>query len=93
MACAPARKSGAEQKFCRGDQHGNLADPKKEHPLDDFGFDIGPILLGHEPFGEIIFLLAEGQFEALGNSTGFRWLDLSRFENRKDFCRAHWRND
>ena len=53
------------------------------------GRKVSPILLGHEPLGEIIFLLAESEFETLGNSAGFRWLDLSRFQNRKDFRRAH----
>jgi len=81
--------SSVEEEFCCSDEHGNLADPKEEHPLDDLRFDIGTILLCHESLGQIIFLLAKGQFQTLGNGAGLGRLDLRRLQDRKYFRGAH----
>ena len=74
--------SSVEEEFCCSDEHGNLADPKEEHPLDDLRFDIGTILLGHESLGQIIFLLAKGQFQTLGNGAGLRRLSCKISKGR-----------
>ena len=52
--------SGGKEKLCGGNEDGYLADPKKKHPFDDLGFDVGSVLLGHETCGEVLLLRALG---------------------------------
>jgi hypothetical protein len=96
----PPGVSSTGEEFDDGGGGGSLTDPEEKHPLDDFGLgsldfdfqisaDLGSILFGHEAFGEIVFLFAEGDFEALGDGPGLRRLDVGRFENTQNFRRAH----
>ena len=72
-----------------GHQSGDLTDPKNEHPLDDFRLEIGPVLLGHEAFGKIVFLFPKGQLQTLGNRPCFQRLNLGGFQDGKNLGRAH----
>ena len=82
-------RSGAEEKLCGSKQDRYLADPEKKHPFDDLGFEVGSVLLGHEALGEVLLLLSESDFQALGDRTSFGWLDLRRLQDRENFRRAH----
>ena len=82
----PQAIESMKQKFDNRGRCGGLADPEKEHPLDDFGFYFRPVLLGHQSFGEVFFLLVKSDFQAFGNSSGF-W--IRGFQNTKNLCGAH----
>ena len=79
----------SKDEFEDGDQGGDLAYPEKEHPFDDFRLEIRPVLLGHEAFGEIIFLLPESQFQAFRDGASFLRLNLGSFQNGENLCCAH----
>lgn len=88
----PPRLFSTGEEFDDGGGGGSLADPEEKHPLDDFGFYLRAILLGHESFGEIVFLFAKGDFEALGDGPCLRRLDIGCFEDPQNLGCAYGGN-
>jgi hypothetical protein len=71
----------SEKEFGHGHECSDLSNPEKEHPFDDFSFDVRSVLLGHQALGQILLLLTEGQFQAFGDGTSFGRLYLGRFQD------------
>ena len=80
----------SKDEFEDGDEGGDLADPKKKHPFDNFRLQISPVLLGHEAFGKVVFLFPKSQFQTLRNGPRFQRFDLGGFQDREDLCCAHY---
>ena len=72
-----------------GHEGGDLADPKKKHPFDNFRLQISPVLLGHEAFGKVVFLFPKSQFQAFRDGASFLRLNLGSFQNGENLCCAH----
>jgi len=88
------------QKFDQTSGDSNLAQPKEEHPLNDFGFVpsiftsssrriSAPSKFCHQFDREIFVLFAKSEFEALGDGTGPGRLDIRDLHDTRDFSRAH----
>lgn len=59
----------------------HLADPKDKHPFDDFCLHFRSVMLRHQSARKVLFLLSEGDFEALGNRPSLIGFNLCALKN------------